>query len=261
MEKSHALSEKAVKRLGLDKKSEESVLDKTPIKEWDSADEYWKEFYEEIEERHAKWYVKVANFFKYSIGWRTRNWWIDTKWYFRNLRTFQPILKTWRSFDYHYQVDLFKFGIEQLAKALDYYGNEEETSRKKRIEAMGELVAELNRDYEEELQDKLNFHHQRKNEKVTKYSDGSVCFHYDDDDEAQQQVKFFYDSLAKERKAHYDKIFHLLIGQEDKEIDKEIKKRIAIMSEEEKQSIPEKELYRKVYYDVWDGSGIEGWWD
>ena len=261
MNRSHALSEKAIKKLRLDKKSEESVLDKTPVKEWESVDEYWKEFYEERSERNAKWHVKIANFFKYSIGWRTRDWWIDLKWYFRNIRTFQPVLKTWRSFDYHYQVDLFKFGIEQLAKALDDYGHEEETSRKRRIGAMHELIAEINRDYEQELEEKLNFHHYRKNEKVTQYSDGSICFHSDDDEETQQQVKFFYDSLAKERKAHYDKIFHLLIGQEEKEIEKEIKKRIAAMTDEEKKSMSEEELYRKVYYEVWDGSGIEGWWD
>ena len=261
MERSHALSERAIKKMGLDKEDKKPALDQKPIKEWESADEYWREFVEDRSERNAKWYIKVANIFKYSIGWRTREWWIDTKWYFSNLRTFQPILKTWRSFDYHYQVDLFKFGLEQLAKALDYYGNEEETSRKKRIEAINRLISEINRDYEEELREKLNYRHVHKNTKVTQYSDGSVCFHYDDDDEAEQRTKIFFDELAKERRAHYDKIFHLLVGQEDKEIDREIKKRIAAMSEEEKQSTPENEIYRRIYYDVWDGSGIEGWWD
>ena len=47
----------------------------------------------------------------------------------------------------------------------------------------------------------------------------------------------------------------------DEEIKAEIDRRIAAMSEEEKKSIPENELRYKVYNEVWDGSGIEGWWD
>lgn len=73
---SNALSEKAIRRLGLD---DEPVslkkAERVPVKEWDSSDAYWEE---ELSDRHAKWYVKAANFFKYSIYWRTRDWWIDT---------------------------------------------------------------------------------------------------------------------------------------------------------------------------------------
>lgn len=65
----------------------------------------------------------------------------------------------------------------------------------------------------------------------------------------------------KERKLHYQKIFDLIIGQSNEDIEKEIERRIAMMPEEEKQSMSKGELQRKVYMEVWDGSGIEGWYD
>ena len=45
------------------------------------------------------------------------------------------------------------------------------------------------------------------------------------------------------------------------EWEKEIERRITAMSEDEKNSMSEGELHRKVYMEVWDGSGIEGWYD
>ncbi len=256
---SHALSEKAIKKSGLDKKREESPLSKVVVKEWATEKEYWEEWEAELEDRHAKWSTKIKNFFKYRIGWRTRDWWWNMKWYFHNLRTFQPILKEWRSFNYEYQVDLFKFGIEQLIKAKEYYGNEYPADAEKRIGAMKALIAEIERDYEEDVRERLNYKH-RNGGRVTKYADGSVCFH-NDNEEHNKQTHIYFEEVAKERKAHYQKIFDLIIGQDSEWISQEVDRRIAAMSEEEKQSIPENELRHKVYYEVWDGSGIEGWYD
>ena len=155
---SHVLSEKAIKKLGLEKEPK-SIKDvnTVPVKEWDSSDAYWEEWEEEILNEDKKWHIKIKNFFKYRIGWRTREWWINTKWYLSNLRTFRPILKEWRSYSYTYQVDLFKFGIKQLAEAKEYYGNEVPESRHKRIEAMNALIKEIERDYEQDLRDRMNY--------------------------------------------------------------------------------------------------------
>lgn len=258
---SHKLSEKAIKKRGLDKDSIPiSGADNVPVQEWDNEEAFYKEEFE-LRHKNKRWYVKIGDFFKYNIGLRTRDWWIDTKWYFSNLRTFRPILKEWRSYSYQYQVDLFKFGIKQLAEALEYYGNEEEVARKKRIEAMHELIKEIERDYEQELRDKMNYNSSYKNSKVVKYADGSVLFHNDESEEEKQKTEQFYKALAEERKAHYNKIFSLIIGQDDENIQEEVEKRIAAIPEEKKQSTPKSELYHQIYNEVWDGSGIEGWWD
>lgn len=259
MNRSHALSEKAIKKMGLDKKSDENPLSKEVVKEWTTEQEYWDEWYEELEDRHAKWSTKIKDFLVYRIGWRTREWWINTKWYFHNLRTFQPVLKTWRSFDYHYQVDLFKFGIEQLIKAKEYYGNELAEDAEKRIGAMKALIAEIDRDYDEEVRERIKFD-RRNSGRVTKYADGSVCFHHDSEGYKDELHKLF-EEIAKERKLHYQKIFDLIIGQSKEDIEKEMERRIAMMPEKEKQSMSKAELNHKVYMEVWDGSGIEGWYD
>ena len=259
MDRSQALSEKAIKRMGLDREKEENPLSEVVVKEWATEQEYWDELEEEWKEDHAKWTTKIKNFFVYRIGWRTRDRWWNMRWYFSNLKRFQPILKTWRSYDYHFQVDLFKFGIEQLIKAKKQYGNERSEDAKKRIGAMRALITEIDRDYEEEVYERLNFEH-RNSGRVTKYADGSVCFHHDDE-ESNNAYHKLSEEIAKERKLHYQKIFDLIIGQDDEDIKKEIERRIAAMSEEEKNSMSEGELYRKLYMEVWDGSGIEGWYD
>lgn len=259
---SHALSEKAIKKLGLDKELENSKsVERVSVKEWDSSEAYWNEWMEQLEERHAKWYDKIKCFFEYRILWCTRDWWCDMKWYFHNLKTFQPILKSWRSFSYTYQIDLFKFGMKQLADAMTDYGAEAEKPRERRIEAIHALIKEIERDYEQELTERMNYSPHSKKQKVTKYSDGSVSFESFPTEEEEKRTEEYYEALPKERKAHYQRIFDLIIGQDNEWISQEIERRIAAMSEEEKKSIPEKELRHKVYYEVWDGSGIEGWWD
>ena len=89
---SQALSEKAIKKLGLNNVKEENPLSKVVVKEWATEQEYWKEWETELEDRHAKWSTKIKNFFVYRIGWRTRDRLWNMKWYFHNLKTFQPIL-------------------------------------------------------------------------------------------------------------------------------------------------------------------------
>lgn len=258
---SHALSEKAIKKLGLDKKEKlDLTKSREVVKEWNNPREYWADQECKWKEEDKKLKKKIKNFFKYRIAWRLRDWWWNTKWYFHNLKTFKPILKEWRSFDYHYQIDLFKFGIDQLAKAMEYYGNEVPESRLKRIEAMQTLIKEIDRDYEEDVRQRLNYEYMDSG-KVSLYADGSVCFHGDDSEEHQKKTDEYYAEVKKERKAHYQKIFDLIIGQDNDDVQKEIERRMNEIPEEEKKSMSESELYTKIYNEVWDGSGIEGWWD
>ena len=263
--KSHALSEKAIKKMGLDKiEKPDPAKSKEVVQEWNNQREYWdwqeKKWDEEHKNRSFK--EKLKDFWKYKIAWRTRDWWYDTKWYFSNLKRFQPVLKSWRSFDYQYQIDLFKFGIEQLCKALDQYGNTEENERNKCISAMKALIAEIDRDYEEELRERLGYDLMASG-KVTLYADGSTCMHGDESKEHKQKSKKFYTELAKERKRHYQKIFDLIIGKDVEDLEKEYKKRVKALTPEEK-ALPSEELFelkRKIWDEINDGSGIEGWWD
>lgn len=260
---SHALSEKAIKRMGLDKiEKPDPIKSKEVVQEWNSPREYWDWQEKKWDEENKKFSKKFKDFWKYSVYYRLRDWYYNTKWYFRNLKTFQPVLKTWRSFDYHYQIDLFKFGIVQLANALNYYGNTEETERNKCISAMKALIAEIDRDYEEDVRTRLGYDCLSSG-KVTLYADGSTCMHSDKSKEHKKKSKEYYAEIAKERKLHYKKIFDLIIGKDYEEKEKEYKKRIKELTSGQ-QTLPEEELTelkRKIWDEINDGSGIEGWFD
>ena len=254
--KNQVLSEKGIKRFNLEntEQSIEKSKKAVPIKEWTSYDDYFKEERED-HNNNKKWYEKIKDFFVYSIGWNIRDWWIDIKWYFNNLKLFQPMIKSWRSWDYQYQVDLFVFGLERLANTMKYYGNEEEKSCNKKIAAIKELISEIKRDYEEEV-DKC-FTRDEYLEKIVKYSDGSVLFKYKDDKAIVKAKKYHANALKKARKAHYDKIFKLILGQDDDKINQMVKEKYESLSEEEKKNF---DSYN-AYVELFDGSGIEGWWD
>ena len=253
--KSQILSEKGIKRLNLEnakqtiKKTKEAV----PVKEWTNFDDYFKDDFED--HHNKKWYEKVKDFFVYNIGWKVKDWWINTKWYFNNLKLFQPMIKSWRSWDYQYQVDLFVFGLEQLENAMEYYGNEEEKSSNKKIAAIKELIAEIKRDYEEEVDG--CFTQDKYLEKIIKYSDGSVSFNYKDDEAIIKAKKRYDNALKKARKTHYDKIFKLILGQDDDKLNQMVKEKYDSLSEEEKKNFDSYDAYIELF----DGSGIEGWWN
>lgn len=254
--KSQILSEKGIKRFNLEnaKQTIEKTKEAVPIKEWTNFDDYFKE---DFEDRHnnEKWYEKVKDFFVYSIGRNVIDWWIDTKWYFSNLKLFQPMIKSWRSWDYQYQVDLFVFGLNQLANTMEYYGNEEEKSRNKKIAAIKELISEIKRDYEDEVDKR--FTRDDYLEKIVKYSDGSVSFKYKDDKAIAKAKERHANALKKARKAHYDKIFKLILGQDDDKLSQIVKEKYESLSEEEQKNFDSYDAHIELF----DGSGIEGWWD
>ena len=254
--KSQVLSENGIKRFNLEngKQSIEKAKEAVPVKEWTSFDEYFKEHFEE-RHNNKKWYEKVKDFFVYSIGWNVRDWWINTKWYFSNLKCFQPIIKSWRSWDYHYQVDLFVFGLEQLANTMEYYGYEEEKSRNKKIATIKELIDEIKRDYEVEVDER--FPRDEYLEKIVKYSDGSVSFKYKDDETVEKDKERHTNALKKARKAHYNKIFKLILGQDNDKLNQMVKEKYESLSEDEKKNFDSYDAYVELF----DGSGIEEWWD
>ena len=181
--------------------------------------------------KNKRLFEKVKDFFVYSIGLNVRDWWNSIKWYFSNLKRFQPLIKSWRSWDYKYQVDLFVFGLKQLADAIDQYGHEEDVSRKKKVAAIKSLIAEMERDYKDAVD-------------------------YRNEDSHEKYYGRYYAELKKARNEHYEKIFRFIVGQDEDKLNQMVKAKYETLSEEEK----EKFDYFSSYVELFDGSGIEGWW-
>ena len=86
-----------------------------------------------------------------------------------------------------------------------------------------------------------------------KYSDGSAAFKYKDDETIAKVKKRHDNALKKARKAHYDKIFKLILGQDNDKLGQMVKEKYESLSEEERNS------FYDTYVELFDGSGIEGW--
>ena len=99
--------------------------------------------------------------------------------------------------------------------------------------------------------------------KVTLYADGTTCMHGDESKEHKKKSKEYYVEIAKERKRHYQKIFDLILGKDVEDLEKEYKKRVKVLMQENP-SLSDDEL-KKLKGEIWDeindGSGIEQWWD
>lgn len=258
MKTSQVLSEQAVKNIQLEDIDIKSFDDKDIEEVWTKYSDYSDFREKEFEERYSKWNEKIKDFFKYTIWRNVSDWWYNTKWFFHNIIVFRPILKIWRDWDYEYQVKLFKFGLEQLAVAIEH-GHEVEESRDKKVKAIRELIAELEYDYEDAMFDKYKRgeRYNEQIEKITKYKDGSVSFKYKESKKIDQENKRYFKAVEKARKDHYQKIFNLILGQDKDYIVKEVNKRYDALTEEEKKIIDK----GKIYDELFDGSGIEGWWE
>ena len=191
--------------------------------------------------KNNRWHEKVKDFFVYSIGLNVRDWWNSIKWYFSNLKRFQPLIKSWRPWDYQYQVDLFVFGLKQLADAIDRYGHEEDVSRKKKVAAIKSLVAEIERDYQDVVDMERDYQDAVDNRNKDSYA---------------KYYRRYYSELKKARNEHYEKIFRFIVGQDEDKLNQMVKAKYETLSEEEK----EKFDYFSSYVELFDGSGIEGWW-
>lgn len=120
-----------------------------PDKTYETIDEFIDNVENEIKNQSI--FEDISDFFVYTI-WNNgikENYW-KIKWYFKNLILFQSVLWTWRPWDSQYQMDLFAFGLDQVANAMEN-GNEERTSANKKIAACNELSKQLRRDVENEV--------------------------------------------------------------------------------------------------------------
>jgi hypothetical protein len=160
---------------------------------------------------------------------------------------------------------LFAYGLEILANHMDRYGNEVDTPRKKKIAAIRELITLLRNGYEDEVNDKyLGAGEENVITHVTEYEDGSIGFEtvYEESKKIQEAShKVYREEYQKARNAYYDRVFAILRGQDDPYgLAEQIQAKIGEKREDETYDEYQKR-YEDCYYEFFDGTGIEGWWD
>lgn len=180
-----------------------------------------------------KWGESIGDFFYYDVWVPVKDVWYDTQWFFMNLKTFWKTLWHYRDWDYEYIVDILIVLFNKLASRIEQ-GNEEHISASKKVAAIRSLVRELERDVDEEtslLEEKSI---------ITRFEWGIA-----------------YDKIQKERLRN---IFRLIEGQDDDEFREKY-----LAAQEKWKTEHGKEPNSNELYDIWvelfDGSGIGGWWE
>ena len=214
-------------------------------------------------ENETKW-KKIKRWF--SVRWYALDIkYHEVKKYFKNLVRFNKAMWNYCPWDYHCQIELFAYGLEILANHMDRYGNEIDTPRKKKIAAIRELITLLRNGYEDEVNDKyLGAGEEKVITHVTEYEDGSIGFETVDEESKKIQEashKVYREEYQKARNAYYDRVFAILRGQDDPYgLAEQIQTKIGEKREDETYDEYQKR-YEDCYYEFFDGTGIEGWWD
>ena len=233
------------------------------VKEYDVKGKHpFSEVFDE-RRRNKKWYEKVKSWF--SVRWYAiKLRYYDTKIYVNNLIRFNKMMKDWYPWDGESQLKLFAYGLELLANHIERHGMEIESPRKKKVASIRRLVELLRTDYEDEVNDKyLGKGEEEVITHVTEYEDGSTGFEVKDEKSKEIQQKswdVYQIEHRKTREAWYEEVFRLIKGQDSYELLDKVKAEIGEKKEDETHEEYQKR-FDKVYYELFDGSGIEGWWD
>ena len=164
--------------------------------------------------------------------------WYNLKWFFHNIKVFWKILWKYRDWDYAYLIDVNTVCLTQLANRIEK-GNEDKWASSKKVAKIRELITLLNRDIEDEYLIKYK-------EQISK---GKTTY------------RKVFEQAEIEKRKNAKAMFQILLGQDPKKFNEKYKKAL----EQLKTEHPETDTTKIGNYDVWvqlfDGSGIESWWD
>ena len=134
---------------------------------------------------------KIKDFWVYDVYASVRGAYYDVRNYLHNLWLFHKkgVMWRYRTWDYCFTVDLFKFSVENLRDQND---NEIDETRLPKVEAMTELIRQLNRDLDEELP-----------------------FSPSEADNRGGYVKKYNEEYKRLRDERYEAIFHLIKGNQE----------------------------------------------
>ena len=195
------------------------------------ADSFWKSL--RVMARHQTWWYKSYEVFRYKIPM-----------FFENLWFFRKQLWEFRSWDYSFNLDLFARSLEKTAHTLEFYGNEVDGPRMKKVEKIKRVIELIKNSREDQ------YIYQA--EKELGEIRGENWFLGDDElnPEDMEHNRNVYAKAREIEDSEWKEIWDILKGQN---ID-EYRTLMGKLSPEEKGKLD-------VWNDWYDGSGIRNWWD
>jgi hypothetical protein len=195
------------------------------------VDSFWKSL--KRLSRHQTWWYKTYEFFRRDLPYFLENIWF-----------FRRELYAFRSWDYSFNLDLFRRSLEKTVHTIEHYGYEVNESRLKKVDKMKRAIQliknvrsdEYVREAEKELGEIKNF-------------DWLLTDREDTEEESAHNKKVF--TRAKEiQDDEWKELWSIIYGQDVNEY----RKLYDAQTEEEKE---ERELWNEWF----DGSGMKSWWD
>jgi len=203
--------------------------------------------------RHQTWWYKTYEFFRRDLPYFLENIWF-----------FRKELYQFRSWDYGYNLMMFRRSLEKTVNTIEFYGNEIEESRMKKVEKMKRVIELLNHvrsdsyiemaekelgeikhyDWEfEETNETTDNSLGKKNEKLYRLIDKET-------DEEKEHNRKVYNRVREIEDQEWKELWKILEGQDNEEY----RKLYEAQTDEEKHK-------RDLWYDWFDGSGMKHWWD
>jgi hypothetical protein len=197
------------------------------------ADSFWKSL--KTLSRHQTWWYKTYEFFRRDLPYFLENIWF-----------FRKELYYFRSWDYSYNLDLFRRSLEKTVDTVENYGHEVDESRLKKVEKMKRAIHLLKRvkedeyirDAEKELGKIMN---------TGWFFDGNDR---EDTEEEKIHNRNVFNRAQELQNSEWNELWSIIRGQDVYEYGKIYNSK----TEEEKRE-------ESVWNDWFDGSGMKSWWD
>jgi hypothetical protein len=159
-----------------------------------------------------------------------------------NIWFFRKELYKFRSWDYSFNLDLFRRSLEKTVNTIEHYGNEVDESRLKKVEKMKRAIYLLNRikedNYIKDAQTELG---------EIKNSD---WFNREDTPEEKKHNREVFNRAHELENEEWKELWSIFQGQDTNEF----KKIYDSKTDDEKRD-------EGIWNNWFDGSGLKGWWD
>ena len=198
------------------------------------ADSFWKSL--KRLSRHQTWWYKTYEFFRRDLPYFLENIWF-----------FRKELYQFRSWDYSFNLEMFRRSLEKTVNTIEFHGNEIDESRLKKVEKMKRLIQLLNNistdNYISQAENELG-------ELIMGDWDFDKIYVNNETEEQEKHNRNVYKRAHEIENEEWEELCTIIRGQNHEDYKSFYNNR----SDEDKHKI---DLWNEWY----DGSGIKHWWD
>lgn len=195
------------------------------------ADSFWKSL--KTLAKHQTWWYKTYEVFRYKLPM-----------FFKNIWYFRKELWRFRGWDYTFNLQMFSRTLEKTVHTLEFYGNEVESTRNKKIQKIKRVI-EIIKNLDESRYISI-----AEKELGELKNSGGWFQDIEDTPEEKEHNKKVFDRSSELEKQDFEELWQILKGQDYEDFRK-------IYDE-----LPDEEKWKHDHWENWyDGSGIKNWWD